>query len=243
MIVHSLALERGRTLHQYRGRASNQYLVEDRDAGSTFLIDCGMPSDAPGLVRALEGMPPLKRVVCTHFHVDHVSGCLQLKRRFTSAQSWLHRAAEPLVSGKTVVPLPGLRAVREVLLPCMRESGYRLSIRDLFNGGLYATPFKKGFPCDRLRFFTEKDEVLPGFTVIPTPGHRPDHTSYLHANSGALVCGDFIIVIDGQARLNPFWSNASDQRESFERIKALAGVTSLWPGHGAVCPAKDVLED
>ena len=82
MIAHTLPLNNGRTLHQYRGRASNQYILEDHANGSTFLIDCGMPSDAPGLQNVLKSMPPLKQVVCTHFHVDHVSGWIQLKRSF-----------------------------------------------------------------------------------------------------------------------------------------------------------------
>ena len=141
MIMKSLPLKNGRTLHQYCGKASNQYILEDRGGGATFLIDCGMPSDAPGLQKILQSMPPLKRVVCTHYHVDHVSGWIQLKKHFPAVDLWLHTKAAPLVKGSKKIPLPGFRAWKEVLFPCMQESGYLPGWADIFGGGLYGTPF------------------------------------------------------------------------------------------------------
>ena len=117
-----------------------------------------------------------------------------------------------------------------------RESGYLPGFRDLFNGGLYGTPFQKGFPEERLHYFKEGDDVLPGFVAIHTPGHRPDHVAYLHAASGVMISGDFIIVIQGRAMANTFLSSASDQRASLEKIRATPGITSVWPGHGSVRP-------
>ncbi|MBW1889136.1 MAG: MBL fold metallo-hydrolase [Deltaproteobacteria bacterium] len=236
MINETLHLSEGRTLHQYRGRASNQYILEDHTRRSTFLVDCGMPSDTRGLLDALKGMPPLKRVVCTHFHVDHVSGWIQLKRYFPAAEIWFHEKAEPLVTGSKAIPLPGFKAWIEVLFPCMRESGYLPGLGDIFNGGLYGTPFKKGFPEERVRYFTQGDDVLPGFTPIHTPGHRPDHVAFFDPESGALICGDFIVVIKGRAVANSFLASLADQKASLDKIKTMPGITSLWPGHGNVCP-------
>ncbi|MCG6910026.1 MAG: MBL fold metallo-hydrolase [Deltaproteobacteria bacterium] len=236
MIAHRLTLEKGRTLLQHRGSASNQYILEDSREDAAYLVDCGMPSDAAGLAEVLEGMPPLKRVVCTHFHVDHVAGWIRLKRRFASARIYFHRAAAPLVEGKAVIPLPGFKAWREVLIPCMRESGYLPALGDILDGGLYGTPFKKGFPGDRVRYFDEGDDVLPGFIAIHTPGHRPDHVAYMHVASGVLICGDFIIVIDGRPLANTFLSSPPDQRASLEKIRTTPGIASVWPGHGRVSP-------
>ena len=86
----------------------------------------------------------------------------------------------------------------------MRESGYLPGLGDIFKGGLYGTPFKKGFPEDRVRFFKEGDNVLPGFIAIHTPGHRPDHVAFFDPESGALICGDFLLVINGRIVPNSF---------------------------------------
>ena len=236
MITHTLPLNNGRILHQYRGRASNQYILEDHTYGSTFLIDCGMPTDAPGLIHALKSMPPLKRVVCTHFHVDHVSGWIQLKRHFPLAEIWLHEKATPLVKGLETIPLPGFSAWKEVLIPCMRESGYLPGWTDIFKGGLHGSPFKKGFPEDRVHFFTYSDNILPGFETLPTPGHRPDHVAYFNPESGALICGDFLLVIKGRMVPNSFLASQEDQTASLDNIRNTPCITSVWPGHGAVLP-------
>lgn len=236
MIAHTRHLGNGRTLHQYRGSASNQYILENHAAGSSFLVDCGMPSDVKGLTHALNGMAPLKRVVCTHFHVDHVSGWIQLKKHFAAAELWLSKKAEPLVKGRQKIPMPDVRAWTEVLFPCMRESGYLPGLTDLFKGGLYATPFKQGFPEDRIHYFTGRDAVLPGFETLPTPGHRPDHMAFCDPQHGVLICGDALIVINGHIVPNRFLASPKDQAASLNSIRSTPGILSLWPGHGPVTP-------
>ena len=236
MIAHTLPLNNGRTLHQYRGRASNQYILEDHGNAATFLIDCGMPSDAPGLKRILKGMPPLKHVVCTHFHVDHVSGWIELKQHFPTAGLWLNEKAHPLVKGSETIPLPGFKAWKEVLFPCMRESGFLPGWTDILKGGLYGTPFKKGFPEDRVHFFADSDDVLPGFETLPTPGHRSDHVAYFNPEKGALICGDFLLVINNRMVPNSFLASAKDQTASLDTIRSTPGILSIWPGHGGVRP-------
>ena len=72
MLTHSQRLTGGRTIHQFMGNASNIYIINDNRQKGTFLVDCGMWSDKALLIKALQPMPPLKQVVCTHFHVDHV---------------------------------------------------------------------------------------------------------------------------------------------------------------------------
>ena len=236
MITHTLPLSNRRTLHQYRGRASNQYILEDHDAGATFLIDCGMPSDTPGLVNNLNKMPPLKRVVSTHFHVDHVSGWIELKRHFPTAEIRFHEKARPLVKGSKTIPLPGIRALKEVLFPCIRESGYRPGWADVFKGGLYGTPLKKGFPENRVHYFADSDNVLPGFETLPTPGHRPDHVAFFDPECGALICGDFLLVLNGRLVPNTFLASTKNQAASLINIRNTPGILSIWPGHGDVCP-------
>ena len=222
MIRFTKQLAGGRTLHQFWGKTSNCYLLVDAGAKATCLVDCGMPSDIPTLLKVLKDLPPLKRVVCTHFHVDHISGWIELKKTCQKTQIWFHENARPLVSGQTTIPFPGPRAFKEILIPCMQAYGYRPNLRDAFQGALLGSPFKKGFPGERVRYFDEPEEVLPGFKTLHTPGHRPDETSFLDPESGVFLSGDFIVVLNGKIVPNTFVSSSKDQQASREQIEGLA---------------------
>jgi glyoxylase-like metal-dependent hydrolase (beta-lactamase superfamily II) len=234
MIRFQKELSANRTLHQFWGKTSNSYLLVDAGTHATYLIDCGMPSDIPSLLNILSGLPPLKRVVCTHFHVDHISGWIKLKETCRNTEIWFHEKARPMVTGRRAIPFPGARALKEILIPCMQAYGYRPSLRDAFQGALFGTPFKKGFPQDRIRYFIETEEALPGFTTLHTPGHRPEETSFLEPRSGAFISGDFIIVLDGKILPNSFVSSSEDQHASLKKIKQLKEIDFICPGHGYV---------
>ncbi len=91
------------------------------------------------------------------------------------------------------------------------------------NGGLYGTPFKKGFQLDRIRFFANEPSVVPGFPTIHTPGHTPDSVSFFDGDSGILICGDLLVVIDGKLIRNTFATSKKDQEDSIKKIKKLMG--------------------
>lgn len=242
MLRFQKKLAAGRVLYQYWGNASNCYLLVDSDLDATCLIDCGMPSDIPSLLNLLRDLPPLSRVVCTHFHVDHLSGWVQLKEVCPDTEIWFHEKARPLVTGQATVPFPGVRALKEILFPCMREYGYKPDLRDAFRGALFGTPFKRGFPLERLKYFSGADTVLDGFTTLHTPGHRPDETSFWDPGSGVFISGDFIVVLDGKIMSNTFVSSSEDQYASLEKIKKLTPIRFICPGHGHVRPfsAQDI---
>ena len=232
MIRYTKKLTCGRLLHQFWGKTSNCYLLVDSDTDATYLIDCGMPSDTPSLLKVLRGLPPLKRVVCTHFHVDHIAGWIGLKKTCRKAEIWFHEKARPLVMGQSTIPFPGSRAFKEILIPCIQEYGFRPNLRDAFQGALFGSPLKKGFPEDRVRYFADEAKVLPGFTTLHTPGHRPDETSFLDPDSGIFISGDFIVVLDGKILPNTFVSSPGNQQTSLEKIKQLGVAGIICPGHG-----------
>ena len=232
MITKTQNLTHDRVIQQYRGKTSNIYIIEDKRQNATFLIDCGMPSDSKAIIDILHPLQPLKRIVCTHFHVDHVSGWINLRHVFKDCQIWMHEKAKPFVTGKKRIPYPSLADYIAILLPCMKEYGYCPGFKDFINGGLYGTPFKKGFPLDRLIFFSGKEEVLPGFTTIHTPGHRPDSVSFFDPDSGILVTGDFIVVIKDKLVNNTFVASRKDQEDSIIKIKNMPGIKYIYPGHG-----------
>ena len=236
MIRYTQQLPGNRTLHQFWGKTSNCYLLVDAGAHATCLVDCGMPSDIPSLLKVLNDLPPLKRVVCTHFHVDHISGWIELKKICQKTEIWFHEKARPLVSGQTTIPFPGPRAFKEILIPCMREYGYRPNLREAFQGALLGSPFKKGFPGDRVRYFTAPQEALPGFTALGTPGHRSDEISFWEPLSGIFISGDFILVLGGKILPNTFVSSIKDQQASLDKIKRMGIAGTLCPGHGQCMP-------
>ena len=236
MIAHTQNLTGDRTICQFMGKASNIYIIEDNRQKATFFVDCGMWSDKEALVEALRCLPSLKRVVCTHFHVDHVSGWTYLKAIFKECEIWFHEKARPFVMGDQRIPFPSYADYKDIIIPCMRASGYFPGPGDLFMGGLYGTPFKKGFPLDRVKFFKNEQPVLPGFETIPTPGHRPDSTSFFDRESGILVSGDFLVVINGKLISNTFVASKKDQKDSINKIKRINGLRFIYPGHGGCVP-------
>jgi len=234
MITDTWYLANHRIIHKFKGSASNIYIVVDNRLKMSFLVDCGMPSDANSLAKVLGHMPPLKRIVCTHFHVDHISGWLHLKTIFKDCSIWFHEKGKPSVAGRKRISFPSVDDFKKVLIPCMREAGYFPSLTDLLKGGLYGTPFIRGFPLDRVKFFASDQEMLSGFMTLHTPGHRPESVSFFDQDSGVFISGDFIIIINGEIADNTFLTSEIEQKASIDMIKRLKGISAIFPGHG-VC--------
>jgi len=195
-----------------------------------------MPSDVENLIGALSPELPVKRIICTHFHVDHVAGWAAIKELWKNCSIFFHENAIPYVTGKERIPVPALSDIKSTLIPCMREYGYFLNFKDLFSGALYGTPLKKGFPPERVEYYKDKDPVIPGFMTIHTPGHRPDSVSFLEPESGVFVSGDFLLVLGGNILVNKYVSSKKDQDESLRRISKMKEIRYLYPGHGVCRP-------
>jgi len=236
MITHTQNLSGDRTIHQFTGKASNIFIINDHCQKATFLVDCGMWSDKRSLITALQSMPPLKRIVCTHFHVDHVSGWTYLKTVFKGCEIWFHEKARPFIVGGQRISFPCYADYKDMIIPCMRACGYFPRPGDVFMGGFYGTPFKKGFPLDRVTFFKNDQPVLPGFQTLHTPGHRPESASFFDPESGILISGDFLVVINGKLVSNTFVSSKKDQKDSINKINRLSGLRYVFPGHGVCVP-------
>lgn len=235
-ISNTLELSDDRVIHQYRGNASNIYILIDKIQNTACLIDCGMPSDAKDLINVLKFFPRLNQIVCTHFHVDHVSGWICLKKSLKSVEILFHETSRPFVTGHEAIPFPSFGDIKEILIPCMKEAGYFPGPNDILGGGLYGTPFKKGFPLDRLSFFATESSVLPGFDIIHTPGHRPDSVSFFDPKSGILICGDVLVVIKKRLKINTFVEDKMEQENTIRKIKQLKGLKYIFPGHGDCVP-------
>jgi len=236
MIAHTQELKDNRLIKQFRGKTSNIYIIEDYGQKASFLIDCGMPSDVENLLGAVSYELPVKRIVCTHFHVDHVAGWATLKELWKDCSIFFHENARVYITGNKRMPIPAFPDIQSTLIPCMKEYGYFLNLKDLLSGGLYGTPFKKGFPPERTEFYKDREPVIPGFMTIHTPGHRPDSVSFLEPESGVFVSGDFLLVLGGNVLVNKYVSSKKDQDDSVSRIRKLKEIKYLYPGHGVCRP-------
>jgi glyoxylase-like metal-dependent hydrolase (beta-lactamase superfamily II) len=238
MITHTQKLDGNRVIKQFRGKTSNIYIIEDPGEKASYLIDCGMPSDVEKLLGVLLPELPVKRIVCTHFHVDHVSGWAALKELWKGCSIFFHENAMPYVAGEKRIPVPAFSDIQSTLIPCMKEYGYFLNIKDLFSGALYGTPFQKGFPPERVEYYRDKGTVIPGFMTLHTPGHRPDSVSFLEPVSGVFVSGDFLLVLGGKVMVNSYVSSKKDQDDSVMLIKSIKEIKYIYPGHGICVPFK-----
>ena len=147
----------------------NCYLVREPD-GFT-LIDSCLPGSAPGiLAAAATAGAPIRRILLTHAHMDHVGSVDAL-------------AAQ----------LPGVTlAAFERTLPLLRRPADK-SLRpgepqESFGGGLpgIATPVTR---------VLSDGEVFGSLRCIATPGHIPGHMSFLDERDGTLYAGDALITV------------------------------------------------
>jgi len=76
------------------------------------------------------------------------------------------------------------------------------------------------------------DEPL---TVLPTPGHSPDHVAFWHEPSGAIFTGDLVVLGSSVMIHSSRGGNLAQYLASLERLLALAP-TRLLPAHGPIVP-------
>ncbi|HEX7937654.1 MAG TPA: MBL fold metallo-hydrolase, partial [Gemmatimonadaceae bacterium] len=106
-------------------------------------------------------------------------------------------------------------------------------------------------PTDSVRFVKDGDSIVIGMVrvdVLHTPGHTPEHLSFLITDLAAgdrprgLISGDFIFVGDvGRPDLlekaakvaGTMESSAKQLFASLQKTKSLPDYLQIWPGHGA----------
>ena len=132
---------------------------------TSFLEDLQSLGIAPG---------DIDTVLCTHLHFDHVG--------------WNTR----LVDGRWVPTFPNAR-----YLLGRREYAHWMHLRD--TGGYHginhlADAVDPVVDAGLVDFIDASHEVAPGVTLLPTPGHTPDHVSVLIRSQGqqAVITGDMM---------------------------------------------------
>ena len=197
--------------------AFNSFLVREED-GLTA-VDTNMGGSAPGILAVAQRLGlPLRRVVLTHSHSDHVGSL--------DALHALLPGAEVLISAREARLLGGERA----LDLGERKPGARL------RGGYVK--------CSTLPTCLLADgERVGSLRVMMTPGHTPGHLALLDERDGTLIAGDALqtqagVAVSGDLRaLFPFPALATWHAPSaLASARALIGVAParLAVGHGRV---------
>ncbi len=153
----------------------NCYLV--RESGSTdepdsfTLIDTGVAnSEAAILAAAASAGCPIRRIVLTHAHVDHVGSVDGLAAKLPGVTLAANARSLPLLR----------KPADKTLLPT--------EPKDKFGGGL------PGIKTPVTHVLAE-GELFGSLRCLPTPGHIPGHVSLLDERDGTLYAGDALVNV------------------------------------------------
>ena len=193
----------------------NSYLV--READGFTLVDTGISGSAKAFLKAAEADgAPIRRIVLTHGHADHVGSLDALHQLLPDA--------EVIASERTAQFMRGDMSLDADEPQAKLRGGWVVC---------QTTPTRLLKAGDR----------VGSLEVIAAPGHSPDHVAFLHTRDGTLFAGDAYstqagIHTAGMLRLLfPFNALATWHKptalQSAEKLAALKPAR-LAVGHGKV---------
>lgn len=192
----------------------NCYIVEEQ--ASITLIDTGIPSSFKGIVKVInEISKPLKHILITHAHGDHVGSLVELNKAFPDIPISISTRDSKLLKG-------------DVELEPHEQQ----------------TPIKGGIPKNinlQPNQLLHEGDQIGSLLVIATPGHTPGSISFFDTRDHSIIVGDAIqtrggIAVSGQLRpFFPFPAMATWSKEvALESVKKIVALEPklLAVGHG-----------
>jgi len=173
----------------------NLWLLADGDAFT--LVDCGYGNDPTRALweRHFEGtlaQRPLRRIVATHCHPDHVGNAQWLSARTGAPVAMTH--AEFLTAHAIAGQHGGYGVAPTIEL--FRRHGMDADHRAAFEAR--GNPYTRGVPSLPLSFerLLDGDTIRCGgadWTVVEGHGHSPEHASLYSRERGVLISGDMLL--------------------------------------------------
>ncbi|MFD2672650.1 MBL fold metallo-hydrolase [Marinicrinis sediminis] len=195
----------------------NCYLIEEED-GYT-LIDTALPSCGKAILKTAS--KPIRRIVLTHAHSDHIGALDALKRELPDATVYISERDAKLLAGDRTLQKDEEKS-----------------------------PLKGGIPRPG-RIQTRPDRCLQdgdrigSLLAISVPGHTPGSMAFLDTRTRTLIAGDALqvqggLAVSGQLKIMfPFPAFATwNKRQAVESARKLLDLEPalLAVGHGRLLP-------
>lgn len=199
----------------------NCYLI--READGLTLVDTGLPGSQDAILSVAGKLGgPLRRIVLTHAHMDHVGSVDALVERLSSS------GVEVVANARS---LPLLEKPPDLsLMPGEPKGKIKGSL-----SGIKSRP---------TRLLVE-DDLVGSLQAIETPGHIPGHLAFLDQRDGTLYAGDTLVGM-GHLTVSGYapWFFPLPNFGTWDKATAVASARKLldYPierfacGHGAVQP-------